>query len=84
MKFDFYDSPSDSSPILNGQPISHEDEFDEVTMEEEHARMSRQREDLLAAGRVKETQDIETPFAGVRRPDERLLLTFISARIRAL
>lgn len=62
MKFDFYDSPFESSPILNGQPVPDEDEFDGATieeMEEEYARMSRQREDLLAAGRVKEAQDIE-------------------------
>ena len=62
MKSDFYDSPFESSPILNGQPIPDEDELDEATieeMEEEYARMSRQREELLAAGKVKEAQDID-------------------------
>lgn len=62
MKPDFYDSPFESSPILNGQPIPDENELDAAAieeMEEEYARMSRQREDLLAAGKVKAARDIE-------------------------
>lgn len=61
MKPDFYDT-FESSPILNGQPIPDENELDAVAieeMEEEYARMSRQREDLLAAGKVKAAQDVE-------------------------
>ena len=62
MKPDFYDSPFESSPVLNDYIVPDEDELDEVTieeMEEEYARMSRQREDLLAAGKVNEARDIE-------------------------
>lgn len=62
MKSVFYDSPFESSPILNGQLIPDEDDLNEEAieeMEEEYARLSRQMEDLLAAGKVKQARDIE-------------------------
>ena len=62
MDMDLYDSPFDTSPVLNGQLFPEEDELDGQVieeMEEEYARLSRQREDLLAAGQTKQARDIE-------------------------
>ena len=63
MDFDFdLDMPFDTSPVLNGQLFPEEDELDGQVieeMEEEYARLSRQREDLLAAGQTKQARDIE-------------------------
>lgn len=57
-----FDEYISSSPALNGQALPEEDELNEMALEEleeELVMLSRQYEDLLAAGKVNQARDLE-------------------------
>lgn len=59
MSFDYYEVIPSGSPLLNGQDLPDEEIVKEMTideLEEEYARLTRQKEDLLAMGKSNQVQ----------------------------